>query len=64
MLLSIDCANPFYCAGFIASISAPFRDAGVDILVVSTFTRDWVFVKESEAGLAQEILLAAGFQPA
>ena len=62
-LLSIDCASPFYCAGFIAAISAPLRDAGIDILVVSTFTRDWVFVKESEAGLAKEILRAAGFQP-
>lgn len=62
LLVSIDCANPFYCVGFIASISAPFREAGLDILVVSAFTRDWVFVKESEASKAAQILIAAGFR--
>lgn len=60
LLLSIDCAHPFYCVGFIAAISAPLRDAGIDILVVSTFSRDWVFVKESEGPRAAEVLRAAG----
>jgi hypothetical protein len=64
LLLSIDCANPFYCVGFIASISAPFRDAGMDILFVSTFTRDWLFVKESDAERAAEILAGVGFRRA
>lgn len=61
LLLAIDCANPFYCVGFIAKISTFLSGAGLDILVVSTFTRDWVFVKEEEAEKAAEILMAAGF---
>lgn len=61
LLLSIDCAHPFYCVGFIAKISAALSDAGVDILVVSTFTRDWVFIKEEDADRAANVLRAAGF---
>ena len=64
LLLSIDCANPFYCAGFIATISAPFAAAGIDILVVSTFTRDCVFVKEDEAARAAVILESVGVKRA
>ena len=61
-LLSIDCANPFYCVGFLARVSTPMSAAGLDILVISTFTRDWVFVKEAEAATAATILVAAGFR--
>ncbi len=61
LLLSIDCAHPFYCVGFIAKLSGALSDAGLDILVVSTFTRDWVFVKEEEGARAAEVLEAIGF---
>jgi hypothetical protein len=61
LLLSIDCAHPFYCVGFIARLSSALSDAGLDILVVSTFTRDWVFVKENEAARAADVLVSAGF---
>jgi hypothetical protein len=61
VLLTIDCANPFYCVGFIALISARLSGAGMDILVVSTFSRDWVLVKEEDAARAMELLREAGF---
>ncbi|HEX8152890.1 MAG TPA: ACT domain-containing protein [Thermoanaerobaculia bacterium] len=60
-LLTIDCANPFYCVGFIAKIAELLSGAGIDILVVSTFSRDWVLVKDEESGRAAELLRAAGF---
>ncbi len=63
LLLSIDCAHPFYCVGFIAKLSAKLSGAGIDILVVSTFSRDWVFVKEEEGEKAAEVLFAAGLAP-
>ena len=62
LLLSIDCDSPFYCVGFIARISAPLSEAGLDILVVSTFTRDWVFVKEEDGARAADVLRGAGFE--
>lgn len=62
LLLAIDCANPFYCVGFIAKISAVLSGGGLDILVVSTFSCDWVFIKEEEASRAADLLRAQGFR--
>ncbi|PYQ31897.1 MAG: hypothetical protein DMF56_02010 [Acidobacteria bacterium] len=62
LLLSIDCASPFYCVGFIASISTRLRDAGMDILVISTFSRDLFFVKEEEGERAAELLQGMGMR--
>jgi hypothetical protein len=62
LLLAVDCANPFYCVGFIARISAVLSAAGMDILVVSTFSCDWVFVKEDDGPRAATLLLAEGFR--
>ncbi len=62
LLLAIDCASPFYCVGFIASISAVLSGAGMDILVVSTFSCDWVFVKEEDGPRASDLLRAEGFR--
>ena len=61
-LLTIDCANPFYCVGFIAKISETLSGAGIDILVVSTYSRDWVLVKEADAARAAELLRGLGFR--
>ena len=62
LLITIDCANPFYCVGFLAKISAVLSNGGMDILVVSTFSRDWVLVKASEGERAAELLRGIGFQ--
>ena len=62
LLLSIDCANPFYCVGFLAKISAGLSGAGMDILVISTFSCDWVFVKEEDGPRAAAVLRSMGFQ--
>lgn len=59
-LLSIDCANPFYCVGFLTAIATELTAAGIDLLALSAFTRDLIFVKDGERGLAREALLRAG----
>jgi hypothetical protein len=61
-LLAIDCANPFYCVGFIAKISSAFTGAGLDILFISTFSRDLLFVKEEDGPRGAGLLRAMGFQ--
>ncbi len=61
-LLSIDCANPFYCVGFVARIASALSAAGLDILFVSTFSRDWVFLKQAEAARGAEVLTAIGIE--
>lgn len=62
ILLSIDCANPFYCVGFLAKTSAALSAAGLDILVISTFSRDCIMVKESEGEKAAAVLERVGFK--
>lgn len=64
LLLAIDCANPFYCVGFIAKVATRLSGGGIDILVVSTFSCDWVFVKEDDAPRAADLLREAGFAEA
>jgi len=64
LLLAIDCAIPFYCVGFISAISARLGAAGLDILVISTFSRDLFFVKEEEGEKAAAVLRAIGIRDA
>lgn len=64
LLLAVDCANPFYCVGFIAKVATRLSGGGIDILVVSTFSCDWVFVKEDDAPRAASLLREAGFAEA
>src|SRR6187399_311380 len=42
VLLVFDPPVPFYCVGFLARISAALAAGNIDILMVSTFSRDWV----------------------
>ena len=60
-LLVINCANPFYCVGFLQSIAAAMTSVGIDILLVSTFSRDYVFVKNSQCDMAVHTLCGIGF---
>lgn len=61
-LLAIDCAHPFYCVGFLARLTAALAAAGIDLLAVSTFSRDQLLVKEEMAERAVATLLAVGLQ--
>jgi len=61
VLIAIDCASPFYCVGFIAKIAARLSAAGIDILTVSTFSRDLFFVREEDGPRAAGVLRAIGF---
>ncbi len=60
-LLVINCANPFYCVGFLQSISSAMTVAGIDILLVSSFSRDYVFVAAAYVEQAIQILQQIGF---
>lgn len=61
-LFVIDCANPFYCVGFLTAIATAMTNAGLDILLTSTFSRDLVFVPQQHSAQAQQLLLQLGFR--
>ena len=46
--------------GIAASVLQPLADAGIGIVLVSTFDTDYLFVKTEQAGRAAEALTAAG----
>ena len=60
-LLVINCANPFYCVGFLTAISTAMTDADIDILLTSTFSRDLVFVPAQDCDRAVALLRQLGF---
>uniref|UniRef100_A0A486XSB4 CASTOR ACT domain-containing protein n=1 Tax=Rheinheimera sp. BAL341 TaxID=1708203 RepID=A0A486XSB4_9GAMM len=61
-LFVINCANPFYCVGFLTAISTAMTNAGLDILLTSTFSRDLVFVPQQHSSQATELLQQLGFR--
>lgn len=61
-LFVINCANPFYCVGFLTAISTAMTKAGLDILLTSTFSRDLVFVPQQHSNQAAVVLQQLGFR--
>src|SRR5437667_9431774 len=41
-LIALNVSIPFYCVGFLAAVSGELAKAGMDIMVVSTFSKDYV----------------------
>jgi len=60
-LINLEPPTPFYCVGFLAKVSALLAGEGIDILVVSTFSRDCVLVKVEDGAKAIALLEGAGF---
>ncbi len=61
-LFVINCAKPFYCVGFLTAIASAMTNAGLDILLTSTFSRDLVFVPQQHSAKAQQLLIQLGFR--
>jgi hypothetical protein len=60
-LLEIRVATPFEAVGFLAAVSAALANAGINILIVSTYSKDYVLLKDESAARGLEALAAAGF---
>ena len=60
--LQLDAAMGFGEVGVVASLVGPLAAAGVAVFVLSTFSTDWILVKETAVGLATEALRATGHE--
>ncbi len=58
--LKVDGPLDFAQTGVLASLAGPLADAGIPIFVVSTYDTDYLFVPESQATRAAEVLTIAG----
>ena len=60
-LIEIRIATPFEGVGFLATVCRAIAGAGLNILVVSTYSADYILLKTNEADTGLEALRRAGF---
>ncbi len=60
-LIALNVSVPFYCVGFLAKVSEAIADNGMNILIVSTFSKDYILVKADCIKNARDTLLKLGF---
>ena len=63
-LINIRCGNPFYCVGFIAAITDALATAGIDIVIISSFSNDLILVMQQDLERSVEVLVEIGFRHA
>ncbi len=61
-LISLNVAVPFYSVGFIATVCDAIASAGMNVLVVSTFSKDYIMVRADLIERTGAILLSLGFE--
>ncbi len=61
-LIEIKVSSPFLAKGFLAKISKAISDKGLNELIVSTFSKDYVLVREETWETAVQALKDIGFQ--
>lgn len=55
---------PFYAVGFLAAVTNAIGSRGMNNLVISTYSKDYVLVREEHLEKAQQALLDLGFKKA
>ncbi len=60
-LIALNVSVPFYSVGFLATVSGAVADVGMNILIVSTYSKDYILVKIANLDRTCEVLTALGF---
>jgi hypothetical protein len=60
-LVEIKVSAPFVAKGFLAKVTKTVADKGLNVLVVSTFSKDYILVREETWETAIEALEKVGF---
>ncbi len=55
---------PFYAVGFAGAVTGAMGERGMNNLVISTYSKDYLFVREEHLEKAQQALLDLGFKKA
>ena len=61
-LIELKVSVPFYAVGFLATVSNAIAEEGMNILIVSTYSKDYIMVREEHLEKAHEVLLSLGFK--
>jgi len=60
-LIALNVSIPFYSVGFLATVSAAIAKKKMNVLIVSTYSKDYIMVKAENVELARKALLSLGF---
>ncbi len=60
-LIEIRVTKPFSGPGFIAGITNAIAEKDIDVLIVSTFSKDYVLVRQDDTAITVEALRKLGF---
>lgn len=61
-LIALNVSLPFYSVGFLASVSNEIAKKEMDVLIVSTYSKDYIMVKEENLTKTLYILKELGFE--
>ena len=61
-LIALNVSVPFYAVGFLATVSNAIAKRGMNILIVSTYSRDYILIKKEKLQEARQVLTSLGFQ--
>jgi len=60
-LVEVAVSLPFYAVGLLAAITTAIAQKGLSVLVVSTFSKDYLLIREQSIDVAIEALSDLGF---
>lgn len=61
-LIALDVSAPFYSVGFLAAVSSAIAKENRDVLIVSTYSKDYILVQYNFLEGVKQVLLALGFK--
>jgi len=61
-LISLNVSVPFYSVGFLAAVSSAIAKANKNVLIVSTYSKDYILVQYDFLDGVKQVLLTLGFK--
>jgi len=61
-LIALNVSVPFYSVGFLAAVSSAIAKANKNVLIVSTYSKDYILVQYDFLNGVKQVLLALGFK--
>lgn len=61
-LIALNISAPFYSVGFLATVSSAIAKENRDVLIVSTYSKDYILVQYDFLDGVKKVLLSLGFQ--
>ena len=61
-LIALNNSSPFYSVGFLATVSSSIAKAGMNVLIISTYSKDYIMVRRQNFPKIIQILKKLGFK--